>query len=252
MQTKRWLVQVLLGMLIGCVCIASSVLAEGGNGATSGAKETPSKASDHATSQAGTPSTVQVPVPVTPPPASAQLPPVSSEPAAPQAVVPSPKAGSNAHVRARLNGTSWSLELIMVSGSEKEKGKIQKDTVTFGTQTISSDRLTKAGFPTSNYSLTVGDDGVAVWETMQTHSNGKGVAFWRGEIHGDAMEGVLSKQPTGGGAEEFSFTGHQIGEGATTGGGAPQTSATSHAEVSSSVTPAQQAQTQQGQAKKKR
>ena len=69
--------------------------------------------------------------------------------------------------------------------------------------------MEKSGYPASNYSLTLGGDGRAVWETMQT-KEGEGVAFWRGEVEGATMRGVLSKHPTEGPAEDYSVSGHSM------------------------------------------
>ena len=132
-----------------------------------------------------------------------------SQPAAapaPAAVKPKPPEDA---VRIQLNGTRWLLDLTPISASGKVKP--QKDTVTFNGQQISSERMTKAGYPTSNYTLTIGDDGVAVWETMQTKES-EGVAFWRGEFHGSAMRGVLSRHPTNNAPEDFSFSGREASD----------------------------------------
>ena len=122
----------------------------------------------------------------------------------------SPAASHTAEddIRAQLTGTRWALQLTPLSG---EGGKPQKDTVIFDGKQVSSERLTKAGFPLSNYTLTVGEDGVAIWETMQT-KEGEGVAFWRGELRGSTMRGVLSKHPTEGQPEDFSFTAEELGK----------------------------------------
>lgn len=114
------------------------------------------------------------------------------------------KTGPQDEVRALLDGTSWALDLMPLSGGEKAKP--QKDTVSFAKTKVVSEELSKAGYPESNYSLTIGDDGVAVWETMQT-KEGEGVAFWRGELHGATMRGMLSRHPTEGPAKDFSFVG---------------------------------------------
>ena len=240
MRTNQWIVRGFLSVVVGWgFAIGSTSSAETGKGATSGAGDVSSKTTD--------PASVKT---ATPPAPAPQAPPTPSEPAAPPAVAPPPTKpiSQNDEVRARLTGTSWSLELVSLS--QNEKGKIQKDTVTFEAHTVSSDRLSKAGFPTSNYSLNIGEDGVAVWETMQAHSEGKGVAFWRGEIHGDTMEGVLSNQPTGGSPEEFSFTGHQIG-GAAVSSAVAQTTAAPRAEpLTTSI--AEKALTQPASTKKKK
>ena len=134
--------------------------------------------------------------------------PVMTSPATtPESPAAKPKAPEEA-VRAQLDGTRWMLELTPLSGAEKVKA--QKDTVTFDAKQVSSERLSKTGYPPSNYTLTIGDDGVPVWETMQT-KEGEGVAFWRGEFHGTTMRGVLSKHPVKGVAEDFSFTGQEVG-----------------------------------------
>jgi hypothetical protein len=109
-------------------------------------------------------------------------------------------------IRARLDGTSWTLVLKPM----EEGQKTQKDTLTFQGREVTSQRLTKAGYNSSNYSVNIGGDGVAVWETMQT-KEGEGVAFWRGELQGETMQGVLSQQPTEGPVQAFSFTATQTG-----------------------------------------
>jgi len=117
-----------------------------------------------------------------------------------------PKAKSpEDQVRAQIAGTTWDVELTTIVG---EKTKTQKDSLTFDEKQVKSDRLTKAGYPTSNYTLTVGEDGVPVWETMQT-KEGEGVAFWRGELRGSTMRGVLSKHPTEGAPEDYTFSGRE-------------------------------------------
>ena len=108
--------------------------------------------------------------------------------------------------RAKLEGTAWHLELKPLGGA----GKGQKDTLTFKGRQVTSERLTKAGYGSSNYSLTVGDDLSVVWETMQT-KEGAGPAFWRGELAGDLMRGTLSQQTLDGPATDFSFSGALTG-----------------------------------------
>lgn len=112
-------------------------------------------------------------------------------------------------IRAQLEGTQWNVQLNPSSGA---KGlSQQKDTITFTKKQVKSAFLEKAGYPATNYSLTIGGDGRAVWETMQT-KEGEGVAFWRGEIDGAAMHGVLSKHPTDGESEDYSIKGQSAGE----------------------------------------
>ena len=128
-----------------------------------------------------------------------------AQPAAP-AAAPVKLPSREEEVRATLDGTTWPLDVTPLSVGGKVKG--YKDTVTFTARQVTSDKLSKGGYPSSNYSLTIGDDGVPVWETMQT-KEAAGVVFWRGELHGSAMRGVVSKHPTEGAAEDFSFVGQE-------------------------------------------
>jgi len=132
----------------------------------------------------------------------------ATAPAAPLAEEPVKVRSPEDDVRAQLEGTQWLLDLTALSATGKAKP--QKDTVNFESQKVSSERLLKAGYPQSNYTLTIGGDGIPVWETMQT-KEGEGVVFWRGELHGSIMRGVLSKHPVEGAAEDFSFVGREAG-----------------------------------------
>jgi len=128
-------------------------------------------------------------------------------PATPPVAEPVKPVSPEDEVRAKLDGTSWALEVTPLSGAGKVKE--QKDTVSFTARQVTSEKLSKAGYPSSNFSITIGDDGIAVWETMQTKEE-TGVAFWRGELRGSTMHGVLSKHPTEGAAEDFSFVGREV------------------------------------------
>ncbi len=119
-------------------------------------------------------------------------------------------------LRAKLDGTKWTLELRPMEGT----GKNKQDAVSFTGRTVTSERLVKLGYPASNYSLNAKEDRTATWETMQTKS-GEGVAFWRGELEGEVMRGVLSQQPANGPGENYSFVGKQTGGAAVTPAPAP-------------------------------
>lgn len=128
---------------------------------------------------------------------------------APQAPAAQPAAAAKSinpeeQLRAQLDGTQWAIQLTPTSGSKEAKPK--EDSVSFTAKQVTSDFLSKAGYPSSNYSLSIGDDGRGVWETMQT-KEGEGVAFWRGELEGTRMFGVLSKHPLEGDPEDYSFSG---------------------------------------------
>lgn len=109
-----------------------------------------------------------------------------------------------------LNGFSWTLE-VAPSGVKKEDRKTTPDTVIFKDGKMSSDGLSKKGYGTSNYTLTVGDDGVPVFETMQRDEN-DGVAFWRGELVDGKIRGVISVQASKSPATSFAFHGEKAGE----------------------------------------
>lgn len=140
-------------------------------------------------------------------PAPAAQPAVSETAAAPVVapVTPSAKpAMPEDDVRAQLEGTRWAVNLMPLGGADKAKPR--QDAVLFTGKTVSSESLTKAGYPGSNYSLTIEDGGMATWETMQT-KEGEGVVFWKGEVNGSKLQGVLSKHPANAAPEDFSFSG---------------------------------------------
>ncbi len=82
-----------------------------------------------------------------------------------------------------LNGTHWAIELSPLSGEPPKHPP--KDTVGFDKGKVMSEKLSAAGFPATNCTVTVGSDGVAVWETMQTGQDSS-VAFWRENCTGRA------------------------------------------------------------------
>jgi hypothetical protein len=131
--------------------------------------------------------------------------PVSANPA-PASPAPAAKKAPTAEERLLqvIDGTSWAVELTPMGG----EGKPTKDTINFAGRQVTSKFLDKHGYGTSNFTLTIGGDGVPVWETMQT-KEGEGVAFWRGEFHGDSMRGILSKQMAEGATQDYSFAGRE-------------------------------------------
>ena len=104
--------------------------------------------------------------------------------------------------KAALNNTEWELSMTPMSG----KGNKEEDTLVFANNQISFPGYAKRGFPKTNYTLTVQDNGSVVWETMQT-SEKSGTTFWRGELDAEmqTMRGVLSHQQADGASKDFSF-----------------------------------------------
>jgi len=105
-------------------------------------------------------------------------------------------------MRARLDNTSWNADIFPIAGG----GKVQKDSLIFSDNKFHAEQFIMKGFGVTNYTLTIKDDGMIIWETMQSADDGK-VIFWRGEINQDMteMRGVLSKQNSLEESEEFTF-----------------------------------------------
>lgn len=104
--------------------------------------------------------------------------------------------------RGALNNTQWDIDAAPLSG----KGSKQQDVLVFRENKFSSEYFITLGFGASNYTLSVQEDGTAVFETMQT-SEKEGIVFWRGECD-TAMascKGVFSRQLPGNKTEDYSF-----------------------------------------------
>lgn len=97
-----------------------------------------------------------------------------------------------------LKSTEWHIKLTEAGGKETP------DTITFTEGRFVSASLNGLGFPSTNYSLSLEDNGRLVWETMQTAADGS-VASWRGEIEQGKMKGILSLRLEGKAPQDFSF-----------------------------------------------
>lgn len=104
--------------------------------------------------------------------------------------------------RSQLNNTLWNIEVSPIAGGEKKT----KDVLRFENNRFSSEKYSKAGFNPTNYTLTLKEEDVTVFETMQTGEKGE-IIFWRGEVTSDLQKirGVLSHQKEPGKSEDFSF-----------------------------------------------
>ena len=107
----------------------------------------------------------------------------------------------------RLDGSQWNLRLVPLSESA---GKGSTDTIRFAGRQLTSERLAKEGYTGSNYTMRMDGPDTAIWETMQSREGG-GVVFWRGEVHGDQMTGVISKRIEQEPTKDFSFAGNRVG-----------------------------------------
>ncbi len=110
--------------------------------------------------------------------------------------------------RAALNSHEWTVYLTPAPdpSGKKVKVTVTTDVLTFsGESKVASKELVAKGYPESNYTLSMQDDGTAVWETMQVNEQ-EGLAFFRGELRGESMKGVLSMQPTKGAKSTYYFS----------------------------------------------
>jgi hypothetical protein len=102
-----------------------------------------------------------------------------------------------------LNNTEWAVEMSSLSNP---KAKKEEDAVIFKDNQVSIASYSKKGFPTTNFTLTVQEDGMVIWETMQT-SEKSGIAFWRGELDPkmQTMRGVVSYAIDNKNKQDYSF-----------------------------------------------
>lgn len=115
---------------------------------------------------------------------------------------------AEANAKETLAAKEWTIYLTAAGA---KKAKSETDVLTFSEGKLTSKNLSSKGYPTSNITVTVQDNGTIIWETMQTKENGD-MAFWRGELEGQIMRGVLSLQSEKGGAQDFSFSNVSAGK----------------------------------------
>lgn len=150
---------------------------------------------------------------------------VASSAAAASSVLPAdPQA---AEVVARLSGTQWAIELSPMFG-EKPPQPV-KDVLSFSGDKMASEHFAETGFLSSKFTLTVGEDGAPVWEATQLNQQ-EGIILWKGEVHGQTVQGVVSQHPLKGSTQDFVFIGEELAR-------AGPTSAQANASVSLKVAP---------------
>ncbi len=208
----------LAGLVVGGALVGGAVLAEEG---TEQPVKTPAESSGPTTSVApvtsdsvapGTAASTDAATAASAPEqiaAQPSAPPIPPPPPAPDPEVLRKQAMTlnlRDQVRKELDGTTWPIQLKRTDGS----GEMVTDTVTFTGPKIGSERLSADGYPTTNYSARFEDNGLAVWETMQMKPEG-GTAFWRGEVRGSKMEGMLTEQAADGSAAQYQFSGTEAG-----------------------------------------
>jgi hypothetical protein len=104
-----------------------------------------------------------------------------------------------------LNSKEWVIYLVPSGVSAGKKLPVITDVLTFNGGRVASKNLISKGFGDSNYTLTIMADGTAVWETMQRTAQ-EDLVFWRGELRGDSLTGVMNMHTARGVIEEYSFS----------------------------------------------
>lgn len=96
----------------------------------------------------------------------------------------------------------WQIETVETAA---KKTKPEADVLTFSEGKVTSKNYSAKGYPATNITLTVQDNGIIVWETMQTNPE-HGTVFWRGELGNGLMSGAASLQPKKGDNKDYYFT----------------------------------------------
>jgi len=113
--------------------------------------------------------------------------------------------GLELKARQTLKSQEWTIYLVPLEVSKKEKPTMETDILTFTDMKVKSQNLSAKGYGESNYSLHMQEDGTAVWETMQVNEN-EDLVFLRGDLKGNQMTGVISMQPKKGARRDYSFS----------------------------------------------
>lgn len=102
-----------------------------------------------------------------------------------------------------LNNTIWGIQLTHTAADGKKT--ISTDKLIFEDDKFNSEGFKDKDYVDSNYTLSALEDGATVFETMQTKDDGK--VFWRGEIRGKGIRGIISVHPDKGAPKDYSFVG---------------------------------------------
>ena len=131
-----------------------------------------------------------------------------AQPAAPIVKQPTPEEMEKRKnmikaAKEKLDNLVWHIEVAQMT-SEPQK-ETYKDTLRFSDNKVGSEHLSSDDFPSTNYTVSMGGENIVVWETMQT-SEKKGLAFWKGEVEGGVMRGVLSRHFDEKTVRDYSFS----------------------------------------------
>jgi hypothetical protein len=103
-----------------------------------------------------------------------------------------------------LDGTTWAIKTIVSVGKNGEK-VTEEDTLLFKDKKFLSANYETKGYTATNYSLTVSEDDVTSFGTMQIKD--KETTFWKGEIADGKINGSIHVQYPSGKNETRYFTG---------------------------------------------
>ena len=104
-----------------------------------------------------------------------------------------------------LNSKDWVVYLVPSGVSAGKRLPVIEDILTFKDGRVVSRNLISRGYGDSNYTLSIMPDGIAVWETMQRTAQ-EDLVFWRGELRGEDLTGVMNMHTSKGAIEEYSFS----------------------------------------------
>jgi len=98
-----------------------------------------------------------------------------------------------------LDGSRWLVTLKSSSDAEAIK-----DEIIFKEKKVISKNLTKKGFSPTKYSVSFKENGLMVWESIQTNQQGQTVN-WYGIYDGSTIKGILSENIGSSNERIFSF-----------------------------------------------
>jgi len=112
----------------------------------------------------------------------------------------------NALVPMDLDETEWAVEVVSVN--KKGKKVTTEDTLIFENKQFTSEYYKKKGYDPTNYSLTVSEDDVTSFGTMQI--KGKETSFWKGQVTKDQISGSIHVQRSSGNNVTYYYTGELL------------------------------------------
>ena len=108
---------------------------------------------------------------------------------------------------ALLNESRWAVQLHRMF--EAQPSDPVTDTLQFSGGQLASERFEPSGYAPAPFTLSIGPNGLPVWESTQL-SQRDGIVLWRGELDRDTIRGTVSRLPLEGSTEDFQFEGTEI------------------------------------------